>query len=481
MRKGEGSPGVPLGGTSLGAVEVGRFVDVPELAQVRAVKDFDSRKAKAQEITKAAAMVLAERRAKRPTVPRAVNLGASPLVGAVSFGRRPDHKAEDNTPGKAVGPAGVMAKMSRLGEGARTRLQEKAGAARDSVAAHVRNQAAEKGAGQAAAEAKFGVPASVVPAALARRAGANAREIGMGASRLRSVAKRVKPTPKRVAVPKIQRSTRAPSGAQRSARAPSGGSRSTSSTGSSSAGLEGPAGPVEVEGPGQLHIQRAVAPASAEADPDLAATKASVREAGTRTKEHDPAEAKKTELHGAAVQPETEIQGRAEDTQTGEMHEAEAPPFDASAFKAKLKAKIEETSPKNNKEFEDFSGGGKAQQIKDGVNNEVDQEKRGSVGPTEEATKAEPDKGAVDKKDVTPLVANDPGSPATVEGAEKAAPKPKATSELEDPLKKDAKALDDKLKAGKVEVTEDLVNKSNEPSFRGAWKDKQSAQEHVDT
>lgn len=215
------------------------------------------------------------------------------------------------------------------------------------------------------------------------------------------------------------------------------------------------------------------APTSSAEDPTFQGVVAKAKGAGAKTKAHDPAEKKAKESQDAAEMPAAEISGRAAHDQTGKVEQAEAPAFDAAAFKAKLMERIEAIAPKSAQEADNFKGSGKVDGVKSAVQGQVGQEKEKSSKPTKEANAAAPDPGSVPPKPVTPIPDPDPGTAPSIPDAAKATPKPKTPAEVEQPLADNAKTMDEKM--AEAEITDEQLANSNEPEFTGALEAKKEA------
>ncbi|MCB0030838.1 MAG: hypothetical protein KDE28_23160, partial [Anaerolineales bacterium] len=103
------------------------------------------------------------------------------------------------------------------------------------------------------------------------------------------------------------------------------------------------------------------------------------------------------------------------------------------------------------------------------------QQQEASQAPLEQAKDAPPDTGAVPEKPVTPLEPAQPGDVTTEINAAQAAPKPKTSGEIEEPIQEEAQSLDEQM--AEAEVTEEQLANSNEPSFNEALASKQEAKE----
>ncbi|MDJ0845627.1 eCIS core domain-containing protein [Crocosphaera sp.] len=219
------------------------------------------------------------------------------------------------------------------------------------------------------------------------------------------------------------------------------------------------------------------APASPEEDPAFQAVVKKAKGVAAGQRRHAPATAKAKEAQEAAEEPANALESKAQANQVGEMEKAEAPAFDAVAFKAALKQRIEDTAPKNLEEADKFKNNNKLDAVKGEMSSKVKDEKATSQGPLEEKTKQAPDKSGIEPKSVTKLPPTEPGKVPPKIGAEQAVPKPKTPSEIEAPLQQESQALDQQMAAEKI--TDEQLAKSNEPDFQTALASKQQAQTHA--
>jgi hypothetical protein len=238
----------------------------------------------------------------------------------------------------------------------------------------------------------------------------------------------------------------------------------------------------------RIQRKEAPAPASADADPGFQAVISQVKQTAAEQKKHEPTSKKVQEAQNAAVMPESEKKGKAQDKQSQEIEGAataqeakasggDAPGFNKEAFKSAIKAKIESLTPEDPKKMEDIESSGVMEQTETAVKSKVGQGKAEAQGTVDDKVKEEPDKGSVPDKAVAPLQGNDPGAPPPQVDTSAAAPKPKGTSEVEQPMQERSKTLDDQMK--EADVTEEQLEKSNEPEFQGALATKKESQENA--
>lgn len=216
------------------------------------------------------------------------------------------------------------------------------------------------------------------------------------------------------------------------------------------------------------------APASPQEDPAFQAVATRVRAVGARQRAHAPAGSKVAEAHAASVPPANETASKAQANQVGEMEQAKTPAFDAKAFKAQLMQRIQALAPKSMKEADEFKSQDKLRGMKGEMQATVGQEKTASQDPLKQSTESAPDPSSIKPKEVSPLPAAEPGAAPGAIGAQGAAPKPKAASEVEKPFQQSSQSIDQEM--SKADVTDEQLANSNEPEFKGALASKQEAQ-----
>jgi hypothetical protein len=219
------------------------------------------------------------------------------------------------------------------------------------------------------------------------------------------------------------------------------------------------------------------APASPEEDPAFQAVVGRVEGTAKKQQAHAPAKAKASQAQAASVPPANETTSKAQSNQVGAMEQAQTPAFDAAAFKAQLMERITAMSPKTMKEADEFKDQNKMGSVKEEMQSKVSQEKAASQGPLEEKTKATPDESGIPPKPVTDLQPAQAGAAPGKIGAEAAAPKPKTSTEVEQPFQESSQSIDQEM--AQENVTEEQLAKSNEPEFQGALSSKQEAQTHA--
>lgn len=219
------------------------------------------------------------------------------------------------------------------------------------------------------------------------------------------------------------------------------------------------------------------APSSPEEDPAYTTVSQATQAVAEQEQAHEPAKSAADAAQAAAESPASEVESKAQANQVGEMEQAETPGFDAAAFKAQLMQRIADLAPKTSEEADEFKESGKMDSVKGEMQGQVDQEREDSQGPLEEKTSAQPDTSSVEARTSTPLSPTEAGSTPGDVGAQGATPKPKGQSEVEAPLQESSQAIDQEM--ADANITEEQLEKSNEPQFQAALDAKRDAQAQV--
>ncbi|MGH2941892.1 MAG: phage tail protein, partial [Solirubrobacteraceae bacterium] len=211
-------------------------------------------------------------------------------------------------------------------------------------------------------------------------------------------------------------------------------------------------------------------------DPSFQSMKGAAKGAGARAKAHQPAAAGAATAQGAAVPPGNDVASQAAAAQVDEMGRQQPGVFDKKAFVAAVKKAIDAAAPKNLEEADEFKGSGQAGKAKDEVQGLVKGGKQESEKNIKQATEAPPDTSKATPKPVTPMVNDEPGAPPRDVGAAAAMPgkrPPEQTDLSAGPALVDSTMQD----AG---VTDEQIEKSNEPEFTGALEARDAARQHSD-
>ncbi|WP_438035789.1 phage tail protein [Sorangium sp. So ce204] len=214
--------------------------------------------------------------------------------------------------------------------------------------------------------------------------------------------------------------------------------------------------------------------AKAAKDPRFLKVMAQLQASAKKVGQRPPAARKAAEAQAAAKAPANEKVAGARANQVDEIKDAKAEKPTTGGFLAVLRAEIDKVMPKNLDDADKFMKGGESGQIKGSVASNVKQQKEGASGPTEQATKAPPDTGKVEGKEVTPL----PSEPATaappVAGAE-AMPAPKPQAQVDKTAKDASASADQKMKD--AELTSAQMTKANDPRFSAVLTARDKAKE----
>jgi hypothetical protein len=217
-------------------------------------------------------------------------------------------------------------------------------------------------------------------------------------------------------------------------------------------------------------------------DPAFQAVLASNTAVAGQQAAHTDPEAEVTELQGAAVLPE-EAQAEEADME-GHMGAMEAvaeqqerKPFTPATFKEKLKSSLEELEkelPNDADSAEEFKEEEPIGGIKEDIAGQVAEEKNAIAGPLEAtAGEAEPPATGAETIAELPLEPEDPGAAPAPLNPAAAVPKPFADHEIS--LEKESASLDEKM--AENNVTEEQLEKSNEPAFLDGLSQKREAQQ----
>ena len=210
-------------------------------------------------------------------------------------------------------------------------------------------------------------------------------------------------------------------------------------------------------------------------DPNFQAMKGKAGAAGGQAKAHQPAAAGASAAQAAAQPPGNDIASQAAGHQVEEMGKQQPGVFDKKAFVAAVKKAIEAAAPKNLEEADEFKESGKAGQVKDEVGGLVKGGKQDSEKDIKQATDAPPDASKAQPKPVVPLAPDEAGAPASTVGAAGAMPGPRPEEETD--LSQGPAQVEQQM--DEAEVTEEQLQKSNEPEFTGALEAKQEAKDHA--
>ncbi|HWO63835.1 MAG TPA: hypothetical protein VNO31_27750, partial [Umezawaea sp.] len=192
---------------------------------------------------------------------------------------------------------------------------------------------------------------------------------------------------------------------------------------------------------------------------------------------HPPARTEATSAQDASVPPKDDEVAQGKTANAEKMNDAKPKEFDKDAFIRAVEKAIADKAPKNLDEADKFADSDKPAEIKQDVASKVGEGKADSAEQIATTTAAPPDTSAAEVKKVVPMAADrPPGTPGTPDPA-KATPDtlpPSATDMSAGPASVNQQMAD-------AQVTEPQLQKSNEPSFNSALKDKKIAEQHSET
>lgn len=206
------------------------------------------------------------------------------------------------------------------------------------------------------------------------------------------------------------------------------------------------------------------------ADPAFNAMKGRSKGAAGGAKAHQPAKAGAASAQAAAEPPSNDAASQAQAAQVDEMSKKEPGTFDREAFIAAVKQAIEASAPKNLEEADDF----KADGVKEQVSGQVKEGKEGSEKDIKDATVATPDSSKAKPKPVEPMKDDPVGQATPTVGASGAMPPPVPAAATD--LSAGPDSIDAKM--AEAQVTDEQIQKSNEPEFKGALDARDQAKEH---
>lgn len=209
------------------------------------------------------------------------------------------------------------------------------------------------------------------------------------------------------------------------------------------------------------------------ASPAFQDLKSEVRAKKTAASRHPSADTEAKAAQHAAVAPPDDKQAQGKAAQAERMNAAKPGVFDKAGFIAAVNQAIGAQAPKNLAEADDFSSG-KAAGVKEQVAGQVGQGKAASAEEIDTATKAGPDLSGARDKPVTPLT---PDAPPPAPGApDPAGAVPARQPDAVTDFRGGPNEVDGEL--ARHEVTEDQLEKGNEPAFADALGAKKAAEKH---
>jgi hypothetical protein len=226
--------------------------------------------------------------------------------------------------------------------------------------------------------------------------------------------------------------------------------------------------------PAAAPAAQTVARPRADRDPKFAVLKQDVRAKGHHVSSgHPPARTESGAAQAAAKPPPDDKVAQGKAANADRMNEAEPKPFDKTAFVKAVQQAIAEQAPKNLDEADKFGDSDRPEQVKKDVQGRVAQGKDASANDIATTTAAPPDTSKAVEKKVVPLTPDrPPGTPGTPDPANAVPDKlpPSATDLSAGPRQVNQEMAD-------AQVTEPQLANSNEPTFSGALKQKNTAEQ----
>ena len=214
------------------------------------------------------------------------------------------------------------------------------------------------------------------------------------------------------------------------------------------------------------------APASPAEDPGFKTVIAKSKKASVTQQQHAVHTEEAASAQKAAVPPANDQLSKAQANQVVVMSAQKKGKFSPEQFKEKMKEKIKAAIPESEDEAKKFKNNNKLEDVQKDMQGDVQAEKENASGAIETATKQAPDTSGIEEKEVVPMSVTDAGKKPVIPKASAAAPKTKTNEEIS--MEDDAKKLDTEME--KSDVSEDQLEKSNEPEFNSALSNKRESQ-----
>ena len=215
------------------------------------------------------------------------------------------------------------------------------------------------------------------------------------------------------------------------------------------------------------------------ADPNFIAVTQNIAVTADQQAAHQPAGELSEDSQEAALPPGNERESIAQADQVDEMEEAEPKPFSAAAFKAKLMERIATMQlPENQDQADKFEENNNIDQVNQQAIGDVKSEKDASVGPVAETSQAAPQTDKVPERKTVPLKPLQKGKAPGDVGASKAIPPKRGEEEVSQPIQEQTAEVDQRM--AENEVTDQQLEKSEEPKFIQALDSKKDAKAKAD-
>ncbi|PJJ67452.1 phage tail protein [Chryseobacterium geocarposphaerae] len=213
---------------------------------------------------------------------------------------------------------------------------------------------------------------------------------------------------------------------------------------------------------------------NANSNPEFTALSGNIANTAKLQKQHEPSQKASNDAQAAAPSPSNERQSMAQASQVNTMDEQKAGMFSKKDFKAQLTEKIENiTLPENEEQADEFEKHNNIDEVNQKAVGDVKKEKNIASNDIASATSAQPNTNAQPTRAVakmpTPNIGKAPGIP----NAAKAMPVKRNVESVEQPIKEQTASIDNEMQANGV--TDNMLAKSNEPTFTDALAQKNKA------
>lgn len=213
---------------------------------------------------------------------------------------------------------------------------------------------------------------------------------------------------------------------------------------------------------------------NAQNNPEFTQLSSKIAATAHSQKSHEPAQKASDAAQAAAPSPANERESMAQAGKVDHMDAQKPGTFSKEDFKALLKQKIEGIRlPKDEAEADDFENNNNIQQVNKNAVADVKNEKNAATNDIASATAAKPDIGAQPVRAVAKMPTPNTGKAPGVPNAAKAMPNKRDSANVEKPLQEETNTIDSEMKAHGV--TDQMLAKSNEPSFTEALDEKNKA------
>ncbi|MFD0861696.1 DUF4157 domain-containing protein [Sungkyunkwania multivorans] len=194
---------------------------------------------------------------------------------------------------------------------------------------------------------------------------------------------------------------------------------------------------------------------------------------------HETPQASAGAAQSAAASPANERSSMAQADQVDTMDATEAGEFDAEAFKAKLMERIKGMQlPENQDEATKFDENNNIDEVNTAATQDVQNEQTAAAGPIEQTTAQEPNVDAIPERETTPLPEAPVGTAPQSVNPNKAMPPKRGNAEVNQPLQDNMSEVDQEMASNNV--TDEQLEKSNEPTFKQGLEAKDKAKENTE-